>query len=91
MAMFGSNVIGNDLLDIGTRKWNEEQGNDDNFRPDIMGAPTSFMVPAVANVSVLFKRIKFFMACVFGVILALLTIPFFSYACALPRDNPIIL
>ena len=65
MAMFGSNVIGNDLLDIGTRKWNEEQGNDDNFRPDIMGAPTSFMVPAVANVSVLFKRIKFFMACVF--------------------------
>lgn len=60
MAMFGSKVIGNDLLDIGTRKWNEEQGNDDNFRPDIMGAPTSFMVPAVANVSVFFKRVKFF-------------------------------
>lgn len=63
MAMFGSNVIGNDLLDIGTRKWNEEQGNNgDNFRPDIMGAPTSFMLPAVANVSVLFKRVKFFTA-----------------------------
>lgn len=56
MAMFGSNVIGNDLLNIGSSKWNVEQDNGENFRSDIMGAPSSFMVPAVANVSVLFCR-----------------------------------
>ena len=59
MAMFGGHAIGNNILEIGTRKWDEEQRPGESFS-DVIGAPTSFMVPAVANVSAAFRSFWYF-------------------------------
>ena len=49
--MFHRDLIGDDILDIGSSKWSLSDKDGEDYRADIQGAPSNFMVPSVANVS----------------------------------------
>ena len=50
MTTFHRDLIGDDILDIGSSKWSLSDKYGEDYRADIQGAPSSFMVPDVANV-----------------------------------------
>ena len=51
MATFHRELIGDDILDIGSSKWSLSDKEGEDYCADIQGAPSSFMIPAVPNVS----------------------------------------
>jgi len=58
MATFHTESITNDILDIGTSKWSLADNDCEDYRADVQGPPTNFMVPAVANVSAILSAFR---------------------------------